>query len=74
MDNIAYWEESEQRKVCANKLSLFQVHLGIPVLVATPGKLFRAALDLFPLLSLETALPALKLTENCYLNMNISFS
>ena len=31
-------------------------------------------LHFFPLLSLETALPALRLTENCYLNMSISFS
>ena len=31
-------------------------------------------LHFFPLLSLETALPAVRLTKNCYLNMSISFS
>ena len=37
--------------------------------IATPGKFC----NLSPLLNLETVFPALKLTRNCYLNMNISF-
>ena len=39
-------------------------------LVATPEKFCNFS----PLLSLETVVPALKLTQNCYVNMNISFS
>ena len=69
-DNIAFWEESEQREVLANKFGLSQIQLGILVLVTTPGKFCNFS----PLLNLERAFPALKLTENCYLNMNISFS
>ena len=53
----------------ANKFALSQIQLGILVLVTTPAK-FR---NFFPLLSLERAFPAHKLTENYYLNMNISF-
>ena len=70
LENIAYWEESEQREVLANKFGLSQIQLGILVLVTTPGKFCNFS----PLLNLERAFPALKLTENCYLNMNISFS
>ena len=70
LENIAYWEESEQREVLANKFGLSQIQLGILVLVTTPGKFCNYP----PLLNLERAFPALKLTENCYLNMNISFS
>ena len=53
----------------ANKFGLPQVQLGILVLAPTTGKFYIFS----PLLSLETASPALKLTENCYLNMDISF-
>ena len=35
-----------------------------------PGKFCNFS----PLLNLEIVFPALKLTRNCYLNMNISFS
>ena len=65
-----YWEEPEQREMLANKFGLSQIQLGILVSVTTPGKLCN-----FPhVLSLEIALGALKLTENCYLNMNVSFT
>ena len=65
-----YWEEPEQREVLANKFGLSQIQSRILVLVAKPGKLCN-----FPLLlSLEIAFRALKLTENCYLNMNVSFT
>ena len=67
--NIAYWEESEQREVLANKFGLSKIQLGILLLVTTPGKFCNCS----PLLSLERTFPALKLTENCYLNMNIYF-
>ena len=69
-DNIAFWEESEQREVLANKFGLSQIQLEISVLVTTPGKFCNFS----PFSSLEIAFPALRLTENCYLNMNISFS
>ena len=70
LENIAFWEESHQREVLANKFGKFQIQLGILVLVITLRKL-----DYFPpLLSLEIAFPALKLRENCYLSMNIPFS
>ena len=68
-DNIAYWEESEQKEVLANKFGLSQIQLGILVLVTAPGTFCSFS----PLLSLERAFPALKLTENCYLNMSIYF-
>ena len=67
--NIAYWEESEQTEMLANKFGWSQRHLGILVLVTAQGK----CCNFPPLSSLEAAFPALKLTENCYLNMNISF-
>ena len=70
LENIAYWEESEQREVLANKFGLPEIQMGIPVLVTTPTKFCNFS----ALLSLETVFPALKLTENCYLNMNISLS
>ena len=69
-DNIAFWEESEQREVLANKFGLSQIQLWILVLVTTPEKLCNFC----PVLSLKRAFPALKLTENCYSNMSISFS
>ena len=68
-ERIAYWEESEHREVLANKFSLSQIQLGGLGLVATPGKFCNFSL----LLSLETVVPSLKLTQNCYLNMNILF-
>ena len=69
-DNVAYWEESEWIEVLANNFGLSQIQLRILVLLTTPGKVCNFS----PLLNLERAFPALKLTENCYLNMNISFS
>ena len=68
MKNIAYWEESEQREVLANKFVLSEIELEILVLVRTPGKLF-----FFTFLILEIAFPALKLTENCYLKITFIF-
>ena len=70
LENIAYWEESEQREVLANKFDLSEIQMGIVVLVTTS----RKSCNFSALLSLETVFPGLKLTENCYLNMNISFS
>ena len=69
-ENTAYWEESEQREVLANKFGLSQIQFAILVLVTTVGKFWNFS----PFLHLEIAFPALKLTENCYLNMKISFS
>ena len=66
-DNIVYCEESDQREVLVNKFGLSQLQLGILVFVTTPEKFCN-------FLSLERAFPALKLTENFYLNMNICFS
>ena len=72
-ENIAYWEETEHRG--AGKQVWFVPNTvggregGGLGLVATPGK-FR---NFSPLLSLEKVVPSLKLTQNCYLNMNISF-
>ena len=60
-DNVAFWEESQQIEVLANNFGLS---------LETPGKFCNFS----PLLNLERAIPALKLTENCYLNINISFS
>ena len=68
--NVAYWEESLRIEALANNFGLSQIQLGILVLVTTPGKFCNFS----PLLNLERAFQALKLTENYYLNMNISFS
>ena len=70
LENIASWEESERREVLANKFDLSKIQMGILVLVTMP----RKSCNFSALLSLETVFPALKLIENCYLNMNISFS
>ena len=69
-DNVAYWEESERIEVLANNFGLSQIQLGILVLVTKSVKFCNFS----PLLKLERAFPALILTENFYLNMNISFS
>ena len=68
-DNVAYWGESERTEVLANNFGFFQIQLAILVLVKTPGKFCSFS----PLLNLQRAFPALKLTENSYLNMNIFF-
>ena len=68
-ENIACWEESEQRVVLANKFVLSKTQLGILGLVTTPRKFC----NFLTFLSTEVAFPALKLTENCYLNINIFF-
>ena len=49
-------------EVFANKFCLSQIQLGILALVTMPGKFCNFSL-----------FPTLKLAENCYLNMNISF-
>ena len=67
--NIAYWEESEQRVVLANKFGLSKTQLGILVLVTTPRKFC----NFLNFLCTEVALPAIKLAENFYLNMTIFF-
>ena len=69
-DNVAYWEESGRIEVLANSFGFSQIQLGILVLVTTLGKFCNFS----PFLNLERAFPELKLTENCYLNMSISFS
>ena len=58
--NVAYWEESEQSNVLVKKIGLSQTQLGC---LGWGGEL-----------TLETIFPVRKLTRNCYLYMNISFS
>ena len=53
-----------------NKFGLFQLQLESLGEVKTPGKFC----NYFPHLSFETVFPVLKLTQNCYIKMNISFS
>ena len=62
-ENFAYWEESEKREVLADELYDL-------MLITTPGE----SCNFSPLVSLERAFIALKMNQNCYLNMNISFS
>ena len=50
----------------ANKSGLSEIQLGDLGLVATLAKFRNFSL----LLSLEIVVPSLKLTQNCYLNMN----
>ena len=54
---------------CWRTTGLSQTQLVGLGLVAIPGTFC----NFFPLLSLETVVPSLKLTQNCYLNMNIFF-
>ena len=67
-ENITYWKESEQSEVLANKFGLSQIQFGDLRGIATPEKFSNFS----NLLNLETVYPVLKLTKNCYLNMNIS--
>ena len=65
----AYWEESEQSEALTNKFGFSQIQLGGGSgCVAMPGKFC----NFFP--HLERVFPALKLTQNVYINMNISLS
>ena len=68
--NLAYWEGPAQSKVLTNKFSLFQAQLRVLGGVAAPGKFWNFS----PHLSSERVFPAFKLTQNCYININISFS
>ena len=62
-------EEFEQSELKANKCGLFQINSGNLRIGATPGKFCY-----YSHLRLETVFPALKLTQNCYIFVNISFS
>ena len=53
-----------------NKCGLFQIHLVGLRVGATPGKFGY----FYSHLSLETVFSALKLTQNCYINIKITFS
>ena len=65
---IAYFKESEKSEV--NKCSLFSIHLkGLRIWC------FLRKIWLFLLLfKIGNSIPALKRTQNCYINMKISFS
>ena len=63
-------QKSPSKERCRqNKCGLFQIHLGGLRVSATSGKFDY----LYSYLSLETVSPALKLTQNCYINVNIFF-
>ena len=69
-ENIsAYWEESEQSETLGDKYGLLQIQLG-----SMEGRNPKTFCGLYHRLSLKTLFPELKLTKNCYINMNISFS
>ena len=59
-------EQYEQRKGLTSKFSLFQIHLGDLVGVAIPGNVCNFC----PRLNLEKVFMELKLTQNCYANVN----
>ena len=64
---IAYWKESKQNEALADKCDSFHTVNSWWVLgmgSAARGK----TCNLFPHLCFETVLPALKLTQNCYLH------
>ena len=67
---IRYWEECEENNVSENKCRLLQMQLSALVGKAFTGSFYNLCLHV----SLETAFSALKLTQNCYMNLNISFS
>ena len=59
-----------QSELLASKCDLFQRHFGNLRVSATPGN----SCYFHSHLSLETAFPALKLTQNCYITMNLKTS
>ena len=67
---FAYWKTSKQTKVLVNKSGLFQIQLGGSGGVPIPGTFC----NFYTHLRLETVFSAFKLTQNCYVTMNISFS
>ena len=69
LENIAYWEESEQSKALTNKFLLFQIQLEGSRGSRKQGKFCSCYLHL----SLETVFPALKRTQICYINMDFLF-
>ena len=68
-ENTAYWGEFKQSEALASTFGLFQIQMRGLGGVATPGKLY----NFYPHLNLETRFSELKLTQNCYININISF-
>ena len=70
-NKIAHWEESERRELLANKFGLSQIQLGILVLVTAPGK-FCSFSPSFKLGKSISSTQAVRLSDNCYFNMNIS--
>ena len=69
-ENFAYWGESEQSDQLATKFGLFQIQKRGLRGIATSGRFG----NFYLYLSLENVFPAIKLTQNCYINMNISSS
>ena len=67
---VAYSEQSQQSEVQVNRCGLLLIYLGGLRVGTTPGKLGNFYFNL----SLETIFPACKLTQNCFININISFS
>ena len=68
-ENIAYFGRIWAKGRCwRTSLVCLKYSWGLWEGVATPGKFCNFP----PLLSLETVFPALKLTQNCYLNIKIS--
>ena len=72
-ENItAYWEESKQSEALVDKCDLFHTVNSWWILgVGSAGR--GKTYNLFRHLSFETILPALKLTQNCYLHYKYFF-
>ena len=72
-ENIfTYWVQSQQSEVWVNKCGLFQIQLGEGG--SGSGPILGKFCKIYPHLILEPVFAGLKLTKNCYINMNISFS
>ena len=67
-ENIAYWKEYGQIEVLPHKFGLSQIQLECLGRVT----ISRRFCNFVP--HMATVFPALNLTQNCYINMNISFS
>ena len=69
-ESFAYWGEYEQSDQLVTRFGLFQIQKRGLGGVATSGKFCKFYLYL----NLEIVFPAIKLTQNCYININISSS
>ena len=82
--NTVYWPEHSFNNFIVSNCAMNSLKEMFPLVRMFPLALMhrgsgeirdaRKILQFLPHISLETVFPALKLTQNCYININISFS